>query len=77
MAEFDSTSSPKPYKAVYTIVEREGLHKKFWIRIGAAFVNGDESLSVKLDAAPVNGTLHIRDAEPRRFANGTQELGEA
>ena len=47
-------------KAGYTIVEKAG-GKKFWLRIGTAFVNRDGSLNVKLDAVPTTGTLHIRD----------------
>jgi hypothetical protein len=35
------------------------------VRIGAAFVNRDGSLHVRLDAMPVNGKLHIRDCTPR------------
>ena len=57
---------PKRWKAVYTIVERAG--KKFWIRIGTAWVNRDESLNVRLDAAPTNDQLHIRDADPAHSA---------
>ncbi len=56
-------------KAVYTIIEKDsaptsgpnGRKKGFWVRIGAAFVNHDGSYTVKLDALPVNGTLHVRD----------------
>jgi len=52
-------------KAVYTIIEKDSVQgngkRSFWVRIGAAFVNGDGSYSVKLDALPVNGTLHVRD----------------
>jgi len=33
--------------------------------VGAAFVNRDGSLSVRLDAMPVNGKLQIRDYQPR------------
>ena len=66
----------RPSKVVYTIVERgpqNGDKKKAWIRIGADWVNQDQSLNVKLDAAPTNGTLHIRDYQPydgprRRYA---------
>jgi hypothetical protein len=47
---------------VYTIVERERDGKKFWVRIGAAFRNRDGSLNAFLDAVPVNGTMHIREA---------------
>jgi hypothetical protein len=54
----------RTWKAVYTIVERPGSEKKYWVRIGTAFLNRDQSLNVKLDGLPINGQLHIRDAEP-------------
>ncbi len=54
----------KPYKVVYTIVQRARDGKKFWLRIGAAFTNRDGSLNVHLDAMPVNGQLQIRDYQP-------------
>ena len=61
----------RKWKAVYTIVERsqgsgaaEGGDRKFWVRIGTAFINRDQSLNVRLDAVPTNGTLHIRDWVP-------------
>lgn len=57
-------NAARSWKAVYTIVERPGAEKKFWIRVGTAFVNRDQSLTVRLDASPTNGQLHIRDADP-------------
>lgn len=54
---------PPKHKAVFCIVERNG--KRFWMRIGMAFVNSDQSLNVRLDAFPVSGKLHIRDDAPR------------
>lgn len=48
-------------KEVFTIVQRKGRDKGQWVRIGAAFENRDGSLTVKLDALPVNGELHIRE----------------
>jgi hypothetical protein len=56
------------WKAVYTIAERNG--RKHWVRIGIAFVNRDGSYNVRLDAVPVNGSLHIRDASPRELPAG-------
>jgi hypothetical protein len=47
------------WKAVYTIVERAG--KRHWLRVGVAFVNRDGSLTVRLDAVPITGQLHIRE----------------
>jgi hypothetical protein len=49
---------------VYTIVERPGDKKTFWVRIGAAFRNHDGSLNAYLDAVPVNGKMHIREPRP-------------
>ena len=34
--------------------------KSFWTRIGAAFENKDNSLSVVLDALPVNGKIVLQ-----------------
>ncbi|MFH1810795.1 MAG: hypothetical protein ABIJ09_18780 [Pseudomonadota bacterium] len=54
----------KQRKVVYTIIET-GEGKSFWRQVGAAFVNRDESLTVLLDALPVNGRLHIREYSER------------
>ena len=53
----------KPYKAVYGIVQRDGMEKSFWTRIGAAFENKVGSLNVKLDFLPasMDTMLQIRD----------------
>jgi hypothetical protein len=58
-------------KIVYVITTREGKEpggdaKKFWNRVGVAFVNSDGSLNVKLEALPVSGELQIRDYVPRQ-----------
>lgn len=53
-------------KDVYTIVKNG--EKEYWNRIGNAFVNRDGSLTVKLNALPINGQLQIRD--PKVKQNG-------
>ncbi len=50
-------------KVAYVITERGD--RSFWNRIGVAFTNRDGSLSVKLDALPMSGQIHIRDYSPR------------
>jgi hypothetical protein len=55
----ERTEGKKPYKDVFSIVDRPG-RKPYWFRIGVAFDNG-HSLSVKLDAFPKNGEVVIRD----------------
>src|SRR5262249_21218753 len=49
-------------------------NKTYWMRLGTAFVNKDNSINVYLDASPYNGKLQIRDwDDPRErqqhFAN--------
>jgi hypothetical protein len=60
-------------KIAYTVVEREKDGREFWVRVGAAFVNRDGSLHVRLDAMPVNGRLHIRDYTPREARTPERE----
>ena len=62
MEDYESSDRPaKKRKAVYTIIDREGNSKSYWLRLGTAYVNRDESLTVYLNALPVNNRLHIRD----------------
>ncbi len=42
-------------KIAYVIKERGD--QKYWNRVGVAFVNGDGSINVRLEAVPVNGEL--------------------
>lgn len=58
-------------KAVFTIIEGENLTKPIFRRIGTGFVNRDGSLNIFLDALPMNGKLHIRDAIP--YTKGGKE----
>ncbi len=51
-------------KAVFTVVDR-GAGKSYWTRVGVGFVNRDGSITLKLDAIPVNGTLQVREWESR------------
>ena len=63
------TTTTKERLIVYAITERND--KSFFTRIGAAWKNRDGSITARLDAMPVNGTLQIReDDSMRRAANG-------
>jgi hypothetical protein len=55
-------------KIVYAVTEKG--ERSYWTKIGVAFVNRDGSLSVRLDAMPMNGSMQIREEEPRRFGGG-------
>jgi hypothetical protein len=50
-------------KDVFTIVKNG--EKEYWNGVGKAFVNRDGSLTVRLNALPVNGQLMIRDPRPK------------
>ena len=60
----------RKFKVVYTIIERSDDRKPIWLRVGAAFVNRDQSINVKLDAIPITGQLHIRDYVPPDDSRG-------
>jgi hypothetical protein len=61
-------------KAVYQIIEvqKEGV-KPIWRRIGTAFVNRDESLSVMLDCVPLVGQIHVRDLPEAKHGDDLRE----
>jgi hypothetical protein len=59
----NSPATRSPAKHVYTVIDREGGGRSFWTRIGAGWINRDGSLTLKLDALPVNGTLQVRDPD--------------
>lgn len=50
---------------VFTVTQpahEEG--RAYWCRIGSAWKNSDDSLTVKLNALPVNGELVIKKPRP-------------
>jgi hypothetical protein len=52
-------------RIVYQIIDKPGLRKPYWMKIGIAFVNQDQSLNVYLDAIPFDRKLNIREEELR------------
>lgn len=50
-------------RAVFALTERG--EKTYWTRIGIGYTNRDGSITCKLDALPVSGTLQLRDEESR------------
>ena len=51
--------------AVFSLKKNEKLGTTVWVRMGNAYVNKDGSMSIWLDALPLNGTLHIRETQPK------------
>jgi len=50
----------------YHIIEK-GPEKFFWLKIGVAFLNRDNSINVLLDVLPKDGKIQLRDknAQPK------------
>jgi hypothetical protein len=63
------TAGARPAKHVFTVIDRPN-GKNYWARVGSGWVNRDGSISVRLDALPVNGTLQIRDPDERDARGG-------
>jgi hypothetical protein len=59
-------------KTIFGITERNG--RSYFKRIGTGFVNKDESITIKLDAFPVSGTMQVRPYEPPEW-NGARPGG--
>jgi hypothetical protein len=61
-------------KYVY-VISGKG-ERKFWNKVGVAFVNRDGSLNCKLESLPIDGELHIRDYTPKdeRASSSEREL---
>lgn len=59
-------------KFVYVITNKGD--RKFWTKVGVAFVNRDGSLNCKLDSLPVGGELHIRDYVAREDREEMHDL---
>ena len=60
-------------KVCYVITQRG--EKKYWNRVGVAFLNSDGSINVKLESLPVAGDFQIRDYVPREENAGTTLRG--
>lgn len=59
-----------PTHTCYTVRNRGEDKKAFWLAIGSAWTNKDGSLSLRLDALPINGEIVLRtrkndDVEPQ------------
>ena len=72
--------SRTPTYHAYAVIQSSGTTseaRNHWTRIGAAFTNRDQSLTVLLNALPVNGRIVLRvpddsqreSAEPTRCAD--------
>jgi len=61
----------RKYRTVYTIIEKPGK-RPFWMKIGIAWLNHDQSWNVYLDAIPFDRKLNIREEELRPRLGGSE-----
>ena len=61
-------------KIVYVIASRGD--RRYWNRVGVAFVNSDGSINCKVDSLPVRGELQIRDYSAKENAS-TERFGRS
>lgn len=47
-------------QALFGVVQREGMEKGFWTRIGTAFQNQDGSWNLRFDYLPTNPSVTVQ-----------------
>ena len=69
--------SPNNMMKVLCPVTNEKTSKTYWVRIGNAFINRDQSINVYLDAYPSNGRLQLRELDERDLSRGRDRDADA
>ncbi len=63
--QMDGAAPARKRLAAFQIIEREGMEKAIFARVGTAFVNRDGSLNLLLDSIPLSGKIQIREERDR------------
>ncbi|MGZ3442956.1 MAG: hypothetical protein ACXVDD_25720 [Polyangia bacterium] len=71
----DDHSTAKKQRIVYQIIEKPGMKKAHWMKVGIAHLNQDQSINIYLDAIPYERKLQIREEEvrPRQVGDDKRE----
>lgn len=62
---------------VYSIRQRPGLEKPYWFKLGVAFINGDGSVNLYLDAMPLDGKLQMREWREEASSHSSSQAAHA
>ena len=54
---------PKKMFKVLCPIEKDDGKTTYWMRVGVAFVNRDQSINLYLDVLPKNGKLQVRELD--------------
>jgi hypothetical protein len=78
MSEPNGGPAARKNLAVYAVVERKEGMRPYWMRIGTAFTNRDDSLTLVLDAFPAStNRLQVREQRfPEESRNGSGRAPE-
>ena len=60
-----SGNGRRPPLEAFNIIEREGLERPYWQKIGVGWVNRDGSINVQLDSLPIAGKVQLREYKER------------
>jgi hypothetical protein len=71
-----SGNRPRMFKVLCPVERKDG--GTFWMRVGSAFPNKDQSINLYLDALPLgHNKLQIREMEDEDFNRGKRRDGDA
>lgn len=62
-------------QALFGVVQREGMEKGFWTRIGTAFQNQDGSWNLRFDYVPTDPGVTIQMRAVRNADEGAESGG--
>lgn len=71
-----TTVGRRPPLAAFSIIEKEGLERPVWHKVGVAWVNRDGSINVQFDSLPLGGKVQLREERERSPQQGDAK-GEA
>jgi hypothetical protein len=60
----------KRYKVLSPILKQDGT--TFWMRVGTAFTNKDDSINLYLDVLPKDGKLQLRELDEEDLRPSTR-----
>jgi hypothetical protein len=64
-------------QALFGVVQREGMEKGFWTRIGTAFQNQDGSWNLRFDYVPTDPSMTIQMRAIRTADEAAESAGIA
>lgn len=67
----------KPPMAAFSIIEKEGMERPVWHKVGVAWVNRDGSINVQFDSLPLGGKVQLREERAAAPADAGRPGAEA